>query len=252
MNIIVIANQKGGIGKTTTSTNLANILKSLGNKVLLIDADQQGNSTDTYQASIEGCATLYDVLMGDHIPLQEAIQHTNSGDIVASDPLLREADAKLSQDPEGEYRMLMALEELEGYDYVVIDTAPSLNWILRNCLIAAKQIIIPITTDRYGLQGLANLNETIKAVKKRQNKDLSIAGLLLIKYNGRTMLGREVKDALEEIAKDMDTKVFHTTIRESVKCREAQAMRIPLVQYAPHATTTEDYIAFTKELINNK
>ena len=248
METIVIANQKGGIGKTTTSINLANILDEMGYKVLLIDADQQGNSTDTYQATVEGTATLYDVLMGDHIPLKEAMQHTEAGDIVASDPLLREADAKLSSDPEGEYRMIMALEGLEGYDYVIIDTAPALNWILRNCLICANKVIIPITADRYGLQGLASLNEAIKAVKKRQNKELDVAGLLLIKYNERTILGKEVAESLEKIAEDMDTKLFHSKIRESVKTRESQALRMPLIKYAPYCTTALDYRELVEEL----
>lgn len=248
MKTIIIANQKGGIGKTTTSINLANILSELGYKTLLIDADQQGNSTDTYQAAIEGHATLYDVLMGNHISLEEAIQHTETGDIVASDPLLREADAKLSSDPEGEYRMVMALEELHGYDYVIIDTAPALNWILRNCLICANDVIIPITADRYGLQGLASLNEAIKAVKKRQNKDLEIAGLLLIKYNDRTVLGKEVAESLEKIAADMNTKLFRSKIRESVKTREAQALRTSLIKYAPYCTTALDYRSLVEEL----
>ena len=133
MKTYVVANQKGGISKTTTSIALADILKRRGNTVLFIDADQQGNATDTFKGEIEGMPTLYDVLLGDHIKASEAIQKTINGDIIASDPLLREADSKLSSDPEGEYRMSMALEGLEGYDYVVIDTAPALNWILRNC-----------------------------------------------------------------------------------------------------------------------
>lgn len=248
MKTYVVANQKGGISKTTTSIALADILKRRGNTVLFIDADQQGNATDTYKGEIEGMPTLYDVLLGDHIKASEAIQKTINGDIIASDPLLREADSKLSSDPEGEYRMSMALEGLEGYDYVVIDTAPALNWILRNCLIAADEVIIPVTADRYGLQGLASLAETIGVIRKRQNKGLSVAGLLLTKYNGRTNLSREIKDNLEEIASSMDTKLFDTTIRESVKVREAQAMRKMLFDYAKNCSSALDYEDFVDEL----
>ena len=249
MKVIVIANQKGGIGKTTTAVAVASVLNSKGYKTLLIDADQQGNSTDTFRAEIEGVATLYDVLMDDHIPLEEAIQHLENGDIVASDPLLREGDAKLSTDAEGEYRMINAIENLHGYDYVVIDTAPAVNLILRNCLIAANEVVIPVTADRYGLQGLAQLSETIAAIRKRQNKELKIAGLLLVKFNSRTNLSKEVKDSLTSIAEAMGTKLFETTIRESTKAKEAQALRTTLIKYAPNSTTAEDYNTFVDELI---
>ena len=244
MKTYVVANQKGGISKTTTSIALADILKRRGNSVLFIDADQQGNATDTFKGEIEGMPTLYDVLLGD--------QKTVNGDIIASDPLLREADSKLSSDPEGEYRMSMALEGLKGYDYVVIDTAPALNWILRNCLIAADEVIIPVTADRYGLQGLASLAETISVIRKRQNKGLSVAGLLLTKYNGRTNLSREIKDNLEEIADSMDTKLFDTAIRESVKVREAQAMRKLLLDYAKNCSSALDYEDFVDELTEGR
>ena len=252
MKTYVVANQKGGISKTTTSIALADILKRRGNSVLFIDADQQGNATDTFKGEIEGMPTLYDVLLGDHIKSKEAIQKTVNGDIIASDPLLREADSKLSSDPEGEYRMSMALEGLKGYDYVVIDTAPALNWILRNCLIAADEVIIPVTADRYGLQGLASLAETISVIRKRQNKGLSVAGLLLTKYNGRTNLSREIKDNLEEIADSMDTKLFDTAIRESVKVREAQAMRKLLLDYAKNCSSALDYEDFVDELTEGR
>lgn len=246
----MIANQKGGIGKTTTATALASILSEKGYPTLLIDADQQGNSSDTYQAQMERVATLYDVLLDEErIPIKEAIQITEHGDIVASDLLLRKADEILNNDIEGLYRLQDALEELSGYDYVIIDTAPAMNSILYNCLIAADEVIIPITADRYALQGLAQLNETIHAIKKRQNKKLKIAGFLLIKYKERTLLGKEVKESLEKIAVKMNTKLFKTTIRESTKAKEAQAVRSTLIKYAPNSTTALDYIRFTKELL---
>lgn len=250
MKVYVVANQKGGIGKTTTATALAAIFQSMGKRTLLIDADQQGNSTDTYRAEIEGHATLYDVLLeDDRIPIKDAIQKTEMGDIVASDPLLREGDVKLASDIDGVYRLSEAIEQLEGYDYVVIDTAPALNHILYNCLIASDEVIIPVTADRYGLQGLAQLSEAVRKIQKRQNPKLKIAGLLLVKYNGRTLLSREVSQSLEKIAEDMGTKVFATKIRESTKTREAQAMRKSLIDYAWKSTTAEDYKNFVKELL---
>lgn len=250
LKVYVIANQKGGIGKTTTATALAAILQGMGKRTLLIDADQQGNSTDTYRAEIEGHATLYDVLLeDDRIPLKDAIQKTEIGDIVASDPLLREGDVKLSSDLDGVYRLSEAIEQLEGYDYVVIDTAPALNHVLYNCLIASDEVIIPVTADRYGLQGLAQLSEAIRKIQKRQNPRLKISGLLLVKYNGRTLLSQEVSQSLNKIAEEMETKVFASKIRESTKTREAQAMRKSLIEYAEKSTTAEDYKAFAKELL---
>ncbi|MDD6504904.1 MAG: AAA family ATPase, partial [Lachnospiraceae bacterium] len=155
--VFVVANQKGGIGKTTTATNLAGILSKKG-KTLLIDADPQGNSTSTYEAKIQDVATLYDVIIdSERLPIDEAIQHTPNGDIVASDPLLAKAEKLLDGDVDGFYRLKDALEELEGYKYIVIDTAPSLNVILYNCLIAADKVIIPVTADSYALQGIQQL-----------------------------------------------------------------------------------------------
>lgn len=132
--------------------------------------DPQGNSSSTYQAVIEDQATLYDVMVdSDKLPIEDAIQQLENGDIVASDPLLSKAEKMLDGDVEGLYRLKDAIDELDGYDYLVIDTAPSLNVILYNCLIAADQVIIPVTADAYSMQGLNQLYDTIRAVQRRQN-----------------------------------------------------------------------------------
>ena len=248
----VVANQKGGIGKTTTATTLASVLGKK-KRTLLIDADPQGNSTNTYEAVIEDQATLYDVMVdSDKLPLEEAIQHMPNGDIVASDPLLVKAEKLLDGDVEGLYRLKDAIEELDGYDYIVIDTAPSMNVILYNCLIAADQVVIPVTADAYALQGLMQLHDTIKAVQRRQNPGLSVAGLLLIKFAGRSNLEKNVQEALNELAEKMETTVFETAIRECVKTKEAQSKKKMLIDYAPNCTTMQDYQAFTKELLKKK
>lgn len=252
MKIYIVANQKGGIGKTTTATAIASILKEKGFKTLLIDADQQGNSTDTFRAKIEGVATLYDVLLEtEKTPIIEAIQETEHGLIVASDPLLRKADEILNNDVEGLYILQEALEKLKDYDYVIIDTAPAVNSILHNCLICADEIIIPVTADRYSLQGLDKLNDIIQAIKKRQNPKLKVSGLLLVKHHSRTNLSKEVTEVLFKIAEKMGTKLFKTTIRESVKVKESQAMRTTLLKHAPKSTTTIDYKEFIKELLED-
>lgn len=247
---IVIANQKGGIGKTTTATTLASLLGET-KKTLLIDADPQGNSTNTYQAAIEDTATLYDVMVdSDKLPLKDAIQNMPNGDIVASDPLLSKAEKMLDGDVEGLYRLKDAVEELEGYDYIIIDTAPSMNVILYNCLIAADKVIIPVTADQYALQGLMQLHDTIKAVQKRQNPNLTVAGLLLIKFSGRSNLEKEIREYLNELSEKMETKIFRTSIRECVKIKEAQSKKKMLMDYAPNCTTAQDYNAFLQEFLN--
>ncbi len=251
MIVYVVANQKGGIGKTTTATNLAGILGKKA-KTLLIDADPQGNSTSTYEAKVEDVATLYDVMIdAEKLPIEDAIQHTANGDIVASDPLLAKAEKMLDGDVEGFYRLKDALDELDGYEYVVIDTAPSLNVILYNCLIAADQVIIPVTADTYAMQGIDQLNDTIQAVKRRQNRSLSVAGLLLVKYAGRSNLERSTRDAIAEHATAMGTKLFATTVRECVKTKEAQEKKKLLIDYAPKSTTCVDYQTFVEELLHD-
>lgn len=246
----VIANQKGGIGKTTTATTLAGVLGKKG-KTLLIDADPQGNSTSTYQAVIEDQATLYDVMVdSDALPIEDAIQHMENGDIVASDPLLAKAGKLLDGNVEGLYRLQDALDVLDGYDYIVIDTAPSLDVVLYNCLIAADQVIIPVTADAYAMQGLSKLNDTIKAVQKRQNPKLQIAGLLLVKYGGRSKLEKNVREEITDVANQIGTKLFSTAIRECVKTKEAQMNKKLLIDYAPNCTTMQDYRAFVEELLD--
>ncbi|SDB68353.1 ParA family protein [Butyrivibrio sp. INlla16] len=252
--VICVANQKGGIGKTTTATAIASILNEKKHKTLLIDADPQGNSTDTYRGTSKDTATLFDVILDleDPLPINEAIQHTEIGDIIASDPLLKEADTKFPSDGDEYFRLKEALEKLEGYEYVVIDTAPADNKLLKNCLVAANKLVIPITADRYAIQGLSDLNKTIATQKKRNNPNLEISGLLLVKYKQRQTLAKEVKTALEDIAEKMNTKVFNTTIRESAIAQKAQAARTTLIKYDSKCTTATDYKDFVKELLKGE
>lgn len=252
MKIYCIANQKGGIGKTTTATNLATILADKGYKTLLIDADPQCNSTDTFRAQIKNTPTLFDVLLDYEEPtsLQEAIQHTEIGDIVASDPLLKEAETKFRNESGEEYfRLKDSLDQLVGYDYVIIDTAPADNKLLKNCLIAADEVIIPVTADRYGVQGLSEMNHTINMIRKRNNPNLKIAGLLMIKYKDRLILSQEVLDGLTGVSQQLGTKVFNTKIRESTGTQQAQAQRTTVARMDKKNNTAIDYEKFTEELI---
>ena len=249
MKVYTVSNSKGGIAKSSTATALAAVLTEKGKKVLLIDADPQGNSTDTYRAETNGVATLYDVILdGDPLTMNEVIQHTDMGDIVASDKLLGDADKILSGDVSGMYRMADAISELKGYDYVIIDTAPALNILLFNCLIASDGVIIPVTTDRYSLQGLSQLNTSIREIQRRQNPRLVIEGLLISRCKMQMKISKEFRGLLDGVAEQMNTKVFGTAIRECVKVREAQARKMSILDYAPDCTAAADYRAFTEEL----
>jgi chromosome partitioning protein len=245
--IIAIANQKGGVTKTTTSTAISLWLKTKF-RVLHIDTDPQCNSSDTYQAQIEGAATLYDLLTAG-VEVSEAIQHTPVGDIIPSDPLLKTADTFLNSAGR-EYGLKKALEPImDQYDYIIIDTPPALGVLLLNALTVADTVIVPVTADRYSLQGLSQLYDTIKAVKEYTNPNLTVAGLLLARFNGRTNLGKECADGMPEIADMMNTIIFKTAIRECNACKEAQSLRMSLYEHAPTCNAAQDYIALVDELL---
>ena len=253
MKIISIANQKGGVGKTTTAVNMASILNKMKKKTLLIDADQQANSTDTFRATYEGEVTLYDCWLAapdERESINDCIQHTEIGDIVAGVPLLREAETKIAKDPiTGLMSFKNMLSELDGYDYVIIDCPPAVGAILQSILVASDEVIIPVTADRYSLQGLSQIWETIQNIRQGMNTSLKISGFLLVRYNTRTNLNKDIYAALEDIAKNLETQIYKTYIRESTKAREALAARNTLIEYAPKSTTAEDYTAFVKEFI---
>lgn len=248
MKIIAITNQKGGVGKTTTATALAAGLNRAGKKTLLIDTDSQCNATDTYRAVVDGEATLYDLLFADEAA-EECVQHTEVGDIIACDPLLREAEQRFPNDNSRSFLLREKCSGLEKlYDYIIIDTPPTMGVILSNVLTYATDLIIPLTCDRYGLQGIELLSNTIKSAQKYTNPNLKIMGLLVIKYSNRTNLCKEIVEGLPKVAEIMNTKVFDTKIRESVACRESQSARKSLYEYAPKSTTALDYTELCSEI----
>lgn len=245
--IIAIGNQKGGVGKTTTAVSLATGLKSQGFNTLLIDLDPQCNATDTYHAQIDGVATLYDVLCESE-PTENAIQATEIGNIIACDPALAKAE-KLLDGVGRESRLKECLESIKlQYDYIILDTPPTLGILLVNALTAADRLIVPVYADRYSLYGLTQLSETLTTIYKYTNPDLLVAGLLLVKYNSRTRLSRDMTESLAQLAQTMKTEVLKTRIRESTATKEAQAMRQSIFDYAGKSTTAQDYKMLIDEL----
>lgn len=249
MKFIAVSNQKGGVGKTTTATTLAYGLKLRGKRVLLVDCDPQGNSSDTFKASTkQGEPTLSDLLFTNENP-ELCIQHTVVGDILAGDSILEDADKHLKGFT-GYFRLKHRLEALAGlYDHVIIDTPPNLGILLQNALIAAEGVIVPITCDRYALQGMSRFVETVNDVRSQPNPGLRVLGLLLVKYDSRTLLAREVVGGLPQIADSLGAEVFTTHIRRTVEVEKSQAARIPLQEYSPESTAAQDYDIFIDELM---
>lgn len=247
--VIAVANQKGGIGKTTTAVNIAFDLAEMGNSVLLIDTDGQCNSTDTCRAQIEGVATLYDLLFEQEKP-EECIQHMEKIDIIASDKLLKNPETKFPDDATRLFTMRDACESIrKQYDFIIVDTPPTLGCMLSNALTFADEVVIPVTCDRYGMEGINDLYMTINATKKYTNRDLRVTGVLLNKYKERTMLCREISTALPDVLKMFDTVVFDTKIRESEDCKKSQSARMSVQEYNPKCTTAKDYWSVCEEIL---
>ena len=249
--IYAVINQKGGVGKSTTAEALSAGLFLKGFKTLAIDLDAQGNMTYTAKASTEG-STALGVLMGEVRP-ETAIQHTeNSGDIIAASKALAGADAFIKETGK-EYRLKETLESLQGmYDYIIIDTPPALGILTINALTACNSVIIPAQADIYSLQGIEQLAETIKPVRKYCNPSLHIAGILLTRYSPRAVLSREVAEIAGQLAEKLGTRVFNTAIRENISVKEAQISQTSLFDYAPNSNAAKDYQAFIEELLTTE
>ena len=248
--VYTITNQKGGAGKTTTALAAAAGLSLKGYSVLSIDLDAQSNMTYTAGAKADG-ATALGVLTGE-IRAGDAIQKTESGGIIPASKALAGADAFIT-DTGKEYRLKEALEPIRGeYDYIIIDTPPALGILTINALTACDSVIIPAQADIYSLQGIEQLAETMKPVKKYTNPDLTIEGILLTRYSPRSVLSREVAELAQQIAGKLGTKLFRATIREAVAVKEAQISQQSLYSYAPKAKVTEDYSRFIAELLGEE
>ena len=257
---IAVANQKGGIGKTTTALNLADGLVHIGYKVLFIDLDPQRNSTTTYGAQIENTNTIVDVLKKD-CKAKDAIQHMPMGDIIAGDQLLIQEEMYFNSLKARENLLKRQIKEIEPeYDYIVMDTPPNLGVYMINALTAADGCIIPIEAESYAIDGLSLLIDTVNEVVDALNEDLKIYGVLLNKYDARNKLDRMIMEALPEVAKQKKFYAFQTVIRISQAIKNVQSLgpgeeadnRVTnrsLFQAYPTSNAAIDYANFIKELL---
>ena len=247
MRIISVANQKGGTAKTSTAHALATGATHLGKKSLAIDLDPQGNLTYLMGANPDMPGS-YEILKRE-APISEAIQHTEQGDVISACLNLANADTELSGKPGKDFFLKTALETIgDSYDIIVIDTPPALGTLLINALTASNEVVIPVSADALSLQGLFQLNETIKQVQYYYNKSLAVSGILLTKYSGRTILARDLKETIAETCNELQIPMYESVIREGIAAREAQAMRESLFDYAKKSNPAQDYLAWFKEI----
>ena len=249
--IVSIANQKGGVGKTTTSINLSTILAKKGKKVLMIDADPQGNASSGVGIDRDELElSVYDILIND-VQVQEVVKKTNVKNLslCPSNINLAGAEVELVSVMSREHRLKEKLDTVKDeYDFIIIDCPPSLGLITLNAFTASDTVLIPVQCEYYALEGLGQLLNTISLVKKHLNKEIEIEGALLTMYDARTNLSNQV---VKEVKKYFDNKVYKNVIPRNVKLSEAPSYGMPISIYDPRSKGAKSYEKFVKEFLKN-
>ena len=245
--IISIINQKGGVGKTTTAVNLSALMADMGQRVLIVDLDPQGNTTSGLGMAVED-ASVYEVLMG-RIQMHDLVEKTDFKNlsIAGSDIRLAGAELEMVNVDKREFRLKTALAAVaKDFDFIMIDCPPSLSLLTVNALTASDGVIIPIQCEYYALEGVASLVQTIQRVKKTYNPRLDIEGVLLTMLDGRTNLGLQVVD---EVKKHFKKQVYGTVIPRTVRLGEAPSHGEPIHIYDKRSTGTTAYVELAKEVL---
>ena len=246
--VISIANQKGGVGKTTTAVNLSTVLAKKGRKVLLMDADPQGNATSGLGVNKEQQFSIYDVLIED-IEVENTLQKTNvkNLDLCPSNINLAGAEVQLVSMENREHRLKEKIDKIrDQYDFIIIDCPPLLGLTTLNSFTASDSVLIPIQCEYYALEGLGQLINTIELVREHMNKSLYIEGALLTMYDARTNLSNQV---VKEVKRYFDNKVYKNIIPRNVKLSEAPSYGMPITLYDPKSKGAKSYEKFAKEFL---
>ncbi len=248
--IIALANQKGGVGKTTTVVNLAASLTEQGKKILVCDFDPQGNATSGFGIDPRELKTSIYELLVDDIKASEAIIQTNWADIIGANVNLAGAEIDLVGMTHREYRLRDVLSEVrEEYDYILIDCPPSLGLLTLNCLCAADSVLVPLQCEYYALEGLSQLMTSINTIKKVLNPEIKIEGVLLTMFDGRTNLSLQVVD---EVKKYFGKKVFATVVPRNVRLSEAPSHGKPVTAYDRFSRGAEAYLQLASEFLEKQ
>lgn len=246
MEILTVANQKGGVGKTTTTSALGGGLIKKGKKVLFIDLDPQINLT-TSLGGDEYKTSIYEVLKN-NIDINEAIQIVNGKHIIVGDRAASGADTEFTL-PGREYKLKKSLSKLnDTYDYIIIDTPPALGILTINALTACDKVLIPAEPDISSIQGIGQLKDTISAVKEYCNPNLKIDGILITRYS-RTILSKDLTDEIKDIAEAIGTKVYSQPIRECISLKEAKTQIQDIFEYSKNSNATNDYSSLVDEIL---
>ena len=251
--ILCVSNQKGGVGKTTTTNALAMGLRRKGSRVLCVDFDPQGNLSFSLGADnrIELQNSVYHALKGE-LQLVQTIQHTPLCDVIPANLLLSGIDLEFTGKGR-EYLLRDCLHTVRHlYDHILIDSPPALGILTVNAFTASDYVLMPVLSDLYSLQGLIQLSETLDEVRKKSNRDLRAAGILLTRYNPRERISTLIRETSAEIAQRLDIPLLDTTIRSSVMLTRAQILREDITKYASKNKAADDYRRLVDELIRRE
>lgn len=247
--LVAIVNQKGGVGKTTTAVNLTAALHDRGVRMLLVDFDPQANASSGMGVSRRCRYTSYDVVING-VPAQQAVIHTQWGDVLPSSASLAGAGVELANMERREFVLKNALQPLVPlYDYIFIDCPPSLELLTLNGLCAAEEILIPVQCEYYALEGLSDLMSTMRAVKKRLNPRLTIFGVLLTMFDGRTNFSSQVA---QEVRRFFPGRVYGAAIPRNVRLAEAPSHGLPVTAYDKHGKGAKAYLAVADEILSKR
>ncbi|MGN1482004.1 ParA family protein [Porcipelethomonas sp.] len=246
--VFSIITQKGGVGKTTTVNALAASFNKLGNRVLCVDMDPQGNLSFSTGADSNDSPTVYDAITG-RVRVTSCIQHTSMTDIIPSNILLTGAELEFTgKNREFILKNILSVVD-DKYDYIFIDSPPGLGFLTINALSASDYVIIPMLPDIFSLQGLVQVYETIEYVQKASNPELSIMGILINKYNKRSKLHKEALGTAQMISDNLDIPIFNTNVRNSPKLAEAHSLQTDIYSYCPKCSGVKDYDKISTEII---